>query len=381
MKRTNCSRFDPWRLPADREPWREITGFGWAVKSKPTTQTTEVNAMPNDTIGRNQLIGILSSYKRQATKLSSLAPQEPAMSRTIKIHRALIGSAIAVFLGTVLACAGPAGPAAPPPPALLEELDVVYGKGGDEELKLDLYAPKNLTAPAPAVILIHGGGWSGGSKKDFRDGAKGFAQQGYVAVTVEYRLAPKHKWPAQIEDVKCAVRWLRANAKKYQIDPDRIVAEGASAGGHLALMLGFTDAKDGFEGKGGNADQSSNVQLVINLFGPTDLTQPGWSDLVEKLFVDLLDGSRDKIPEAYKKASPVTYLRKGAPPVLTFHGTKDPLVPYDQAKLLDKALRDAGVVSQLETIDGKGHGDWSAEEWLRDIKVTVEFLDKNLKKK
>ena len=290
--------------------------------------------------------------------------------------RGLLLAACVAFVGCVVACAGPRGPA-----NVHEELDVVYGKGGGEDLKLDLYSPKNVTTPMAAIVLIHGGGWCAGSKLDYRAAAQNYAAKGYVAVTVEYRLAPKHKWPAQIEDVKCAVRWLRANADKYLVDRERICAMGGSAGGHLALLLGFTDAKDDLEGDGGNRDQSSKVQVVVNQCGPTDATQKEWPEIVEKMFVDVLGGSRDKVPELYKQFSPLTYLRKDAPPVLTFHGTKDPLVPYEQAKRLDKSMRDAGLVSQLETHEGRGHGDFSAQEYARDLTITLEFLDKHLKKK
>ncbi len=290
--------------------------------------------------------------------------------------RALIVTVGAAFLGCPVAYADSTAPS-----PIREELDVVYGKGGDVDLKLDLYAPGDLKSPTPAIVLIHGGGWREGSKNDFRQAARAYADVGYVAVTVEYRLAPRYKWPAQIEDVKCAVRWLRANADKYHVDRDHICAAGASAGGHLALLLGFTDARDGLEGKGGSADQSSKVQVVVNIFGPTDATPKEWPEIVEKMFVDVLGGSRDQVPELYKQFSPLTYLRKPSPPVLTFHGTKDPLVPYQQAKRLDKALRDVGGVSQLETIEGKGHGDWSSEDWKLVLKTTLEFLDKHLKAK
>jgi acetyl esterase/lipase len=275
---------------------------------------------------------------------------------------------------------GRTGPA-PVPAGIRQELDVVYGKGGDEDLKLDLYAPKNPAGLCPVAIQLHGGGWYMGSKEECTAGAVGLAQKGYVAVTVAYRLAPKNRFPAQIEDAKCAVRWLRAHAEQYHIDKDRFGVVGASAGGHLALLLGFTGPKDGFEGKGGNADQSSQVQVVVNWMGPTDLTGD-WPALTDKMITDLIGSDRAKGSDAFKAASPLTYIHKGAPPVLTFHGTKDALVPYDQAKRLDAALRDAGVESQLETLEGKGHGvGLTAEDVVRMVNVSTDFLDKHLKPK
>ena len=143
-----------------------------------------------------------------------------------------------------------------------------------------------------------------------------FARKGYVAVTISYRLAPDAKFPAQIEDCKAAVRWLRANAKKYRIDPDHIGVVGFSAGGHLCCLLGVTDKKDGLEGEGGNADQSSRVQAVVSYFGPTDLCEKTWSkDVEEKVLAPFVGASFDDKPALYKKVSPITYVPKDAPPL------------------------------------------------------------------
>src|SRR5262249_41722287 len=150
------------------------------------------------------------------------------------------------------------------------------------------------------------------------------AGRGYVAVTVDYRLAPKHKFPAQIHDCKAAVRWLRANAKKYKIDPERIGAVGFSARGHLACFLGTSRKQDKLEGEGGNAEQSSRVQAVVSFFGPTHLSHKNWSADVEKnILVPFLGDTVDKNPDVYQKASPITYVSNEAPPFLFFHGDKD----------------------------------------------------------
>jgi alpha/beta hydrolase fold len=207
------------------------------------------------------------------------------------------------------------------------EKDIVYGKGGEEELRLDLARPAEGKGPFPLVVCIHGGAWRAGIKAAHHPTIRLLAEKGYVAATVQYRLAPKAAFPAQVEDVKCAVRFLRANAKKYDIDPTRVAALGDSAGGHLSLLLGLMDASDGLEGKGGHADQPSKVQAVVNYFGPTDLS--AWAPT--KLGDDLLKfglnrdgngiltdflGTADRKAAIMKKASPVTYIDAKDPPIL-----------------------------------------------------------------
>src|SRR5262249_51489713 len=144
------------------------------------------------------------------------------------------------------------------------EKDLVYGKGGDTDLQLDLAMPKDGAGPFPALVCIHPGSWRQGNRQQLGQTIEVLAGHGYAAVTVSYRLVPTAIFPAQIEDCKAAVRWLRANAKKYKVDPDRIGAIGFSAGGHLACLLGTTDRNDGLEGNGGNPEQSSRVQAVVS---------------------------------------------------------------------------------------------------------------------
>ena len=282
-------------------------------------------------------------------------------------------------------------PPAPTPPApaehspepqslpVREELDVVYCRGGSEDLHLDLYVPKSLRGPLPTMVLLHGGGWCSGSKNDMRPAARAFAEKGYATVAVEYRLTPQHRFPAQLHDVKCAVRWLRANAARCQVDPERIGVMGGSAGGHLALLLALTEPKDGLEGDGGCPEQSSKVQAVINLMGPVDLSRPGWPDVTERMIADLVGGNRERTLAACRSASPFSYIHRGAPPVLTIHGTKDEIVPYDQARLLHESLRAAGVTTWLEPLKDKGHGgDWTPDDMKRCVGVVQEFLARNL---
>lgn len=262
------------------------------------------------------------------------------------------------------------------------EKDIVFGKGGDVDLKLDLYQPADLKPDAryPGIVAIYGGGWRQGAKENVADTAELLAEKGYVVIAPQYRLTPQYQFPAQVNDVKAAVRWLRANADKYQVDPNRIGAIGYSAGGHLSLMLGVTDDKAGLEGDGGNEGQSSKVQAVVNYFGPTTLLLNDWNPQVNELVTNLTGGSYADKQEVYEKASPLTHVSSDDAPVLTFHGTRDALVPYAQAVLLDRALRDAGVESELDLLTGTGHG-WKGEELDRTQGMAVEFFDKHLKPK
>ena len=259
------------------------------------------------------------------------------------------------------------------------DANIVYGHGGSEELKLDLIKPAVPVENGPALILIHGGGWQGGDKADFVQFGKAAAKRGYLCVTVNYRLAPKHRFPAQIEDVKCAVRWMRSQAKDLHIDPQRIGAVGGSAGAHLSMMLGTMDPADGLEGDGGHADQPSKVQAVVSLFGPANLSSdvPIISQGILKTF---LNGTKAEIADTYRKASPITYVNAGDAPMLLYQGTKDGLVPYDQATQMATALTDAGVGGRVELLLGLGHG-WSGPEMERVLQGSLDFMDQNLKAK
>ena len=194
-------------------------------------------------------------------------------------------------------------------------------------MQLNLAMPAKGDGPFPAIVCLHGGGWRAGKRQDLDKAVELFASRGFVAVTATYRLAPAAKFPAQVQDCKAAVRWLRANAKKYKVDPKHIGAVGASAGVHLASLLGTTRKKDGFEGKGGHAEQSSAVQAVVNFFGPTNFNDKDWSEDVEKYFlIPILGASYKDRPQRYRQLSPINYVSRETPPFLFFHGTRDPLV-------------------------------------------------------
>jgi acetyl esterase/lipase len=283
----------------------------------------------------------------------------------------------------------PAAPKAPAkaarPRVVPEDLelirDVVYGKGGDKELKLDILRPKQPPAePMPVVVYIHGGAWRGGSKAGMPGLCNRLAQQGYFCVSVEYRFSQEAVFPAQIEDCKCAIRFLRAHAKEYKINPDRIGVWGHSAGGHLVALLGTAgDAKD-LEGTGGWQDQSSRVQCVIDCFGPTDFSVipkglEGVKEQMSSPIANLLGVPVAEVAEKGVKASPITYISKDDPPILIMHGDQDAIVPLDQSQRFYEALKKAGVDATLHVVKGAGHGFGGQEIDA----VTAAFFDKHLK--
>ncbi len=262
---------------------------------------------------------------------------------------------------------------------ILLDTGIVFGKGGTTELRLDLARPLK-EGSFPAIVCIHGGGWVSGDRKQLRKTIEVLARRGYVAISPDYRLAPRHRFPAQVEDCKAAIRWLRANAETYHVNTKRIGVVGFSAGGHLACLLGVTSKDDGLEGDGGNAEQSSAVQAVVSFFGPTDLTRDVWdSDVRTKNLVPLLGGTPDEKADAYRKASPLIYAGKNAPPFLFIHGTEDRVVPIQQAKDLAEKLRQAGGSARLVAVEGEGHG-WRGEKLLRTLAQMMDFFDETLKK-
>ncbi len=235
--------------------------------------------------------------------------------------------------------------------------------------KLDLYVPeKAASQPRPAVVIVHGGGWRGGDKRRnqwWRIPAQ-YAHDDYVAISINYRLTDEAPWPAQIEDTKAAVRWLRANAEKYGVDPDRIGAYGNSAGAHLVALLGLVKKSAGLEGSGPNQDQSSLVQAVCPSATPTDFLNWGKpDDLPARLAKSFFAGPPDTLKDRARQASPISYVAADAPPFLLIHGTADRTVPKIQSYTFAKALREAGAKQVRYMIfDNETHGVFQRQQLL-----------------
>ena len=260
------------------------------------------------------------------------------------------------------------------------EHDVDY-LGADRKEKADLYLPMPGTANQrfPGVVVIHGGGWSGGDKRQPREVniSTNLAHHGYVCMSINYVLSvPKAKdvtWPRNLHDCKTAVRWLRQNAERLQLDPEHIGAIGGSAGGHLSTMLALTDAKDGLDPQGPYGEFSCRVQAAVDLYGPADLLN--WQDL------SMLQKKRSEAPEGYTKASPATYADKNSAPLLIIQGTADTIVSVQQSELLASALEKAGAPHQLVIVPGGVHG-FHLEPTQQDLRPLVfGFFDKYLKAK
>ena len=252
----------------------------------------------------------------------------------------------------------------PKPPEGVEIIEnIEYGTGGGHPLHVDIArlkeTPKDLM---PAVLTIHGGGWAGGTHRGYLP--LGVVKAGYFIAAVEYRLSGEAPWPAQIEDCKAAVRWLRANAAKYHVDPNRIGCMGHSAGGHLVACLGTLGDVAELEGKGGNEGVSSKVQAVVDEAGPTDFT-PAAAPAVGTLpkdgkdnpgLVKLFGGTYAEKKGAWEMASPALRVKAGDPPFLVVHGEIDHLVPINQAERMIAALKKAEVPVEVIRVKGGGHG-------------------------
>ncbi|HLK57325.1 MAG TPA: alpha/beta hydrolase [Chthonomonadaceae bacterium] len=260
------------------------------------------------------------------------------------------------------------------------ENDIEFANPDNQHLKLDMARPAEGNGPFPAIVCIHGGGFRGGDRQGYDGLIKALAEHGYVAVTVTYRLAPKYPFPAAIYDVKASVRWLRANAAKYHIDPERIGTTGGSAGGHLALFLGVTGDVKAFEGDEGNLDQSSRVQCVVSYFGPTDFTKSyGKSVDAAEVLPLFLGGDLQHERRKHILSSPLYWVTPNAPPTLCLHGTKDNYVAIEQSEWIVEKLKAAEVEAQLIPFEGAGHG-FGGEDAKKADAAMIAFFDGHLKK-
>ena len=289
---------------------------------------------------------------------------------------------ILLFLTVIFVLAQRQGTAESPkvPDGITVHRDIVYVADGHERQKLDLYIPdegENL----PLIIWIHGGAWLGGDKTHYNP--REYLKSGYAGASINYRLSQHAIFPAQIEDVKAAVRWLRANAETYRLNPNRFAVWGSSAGGHLVAMLGTTDDVAEFE-VGENLEVSSRVQAVVDYYGPTDFLQMDAHRLPDGLVHDAPDSPESKLvggpiqehKDRVARANPITYVSDDDSPFLIIHGDRDKLVPYQQSVLLKDALEKAGVPVTFYKVEGGGHG------WFTDPKVpelTKAFLEQHLK--
>lgn len=250
----------------------------------------------------------------------------------------------------------------------------------DRAEKADLYLPPKFEdgKKYPGVVIIHGGGWTGGKRDAPREINIGttLASHGYVCLSIDYLLhdpkSDKLCWPQNLHDCKTAVRWLRANAARLQLDTGRIGVIGGSAGGHLSSMVGVTQARDGLDPAGPYGEQPCAVQCVVDLYGPTDIIQ--WKDITA------LRQSRAQAPELYRAFSVTTYLDKNDPPFLILHGTADTTVDLSQSQLLADALKQQGIEYQFEIIEGAPH-TFHLQPKQKDLRpLVLAFFDKHLKR-
>ena len=261
--------------------------------------------------------------------------------------------------------------------------NITYLTANNWDAKLDIYQPRGLTGPNPTLVYFHGGGWAGGSKESSSLTFLPYLEMGWTVVNVEYRLASVSLAPAAVEDSRCALRWMYRNAKQYNFDLGKVVLTGNSAGGHLALTTGVLPASAGMErqcpgdrGPGPVSTEELKVAAIINWYGITDVVELLDGPNMKSYAVAWL-GSMGNREEIAKRVSPLTYVRQGLPPVLTIHGDADPTVPYTQAVRLRQALDRAGVSTELVTVPGGKHGNFTFDENLKIYAAIRGFLVKH----
>ena len=294
--------------------------------------------------------------------------------RRVLLHLTTLAFALC---GTAAAADGPSGDT-PKGPRTVKDVEFAVVDG--HRLALDLYLP--AAADPPLVVYIHGGGWVGGSKKNVP--VKFLLDEGYAVASISYRLTGVATFPAQIHDCKGAVRWLRAHADEYGYDATRVAATGSSAGGHLAALMGTSGGVQELEGTvGGNLDESSTVQAVIDYYGATDFvlrsqTQPHRANEPGSVVHRLLGGGADEKVELAKQASAAFHVTADDPPFLVIHGTDDKTVLPDQSERIAAVYAEAGLPLTLRMLEGEGHGGGAFYTGPQRA-LAVEFLDRHLK--
>lgn len=254
--------------------------------------------------------------------------------------------------------------------------DIVFGTGNGRDLRCDLYVPPGEESGRGAVLLVHGGGWRQGDKTQLRGYGLRIARSGYLCVATEYRLVGESPWPAQIQDVKAALRWMRANAAELGIDPGRIALQGHSAGAHLVLVAAGTPNAPEYEGDGGNPGVDTTVDAVIAAYPPTRF------HFGERLHggVPIEALSDEPTAELAESASPLNLAGPGFPPTMMFHGSEDKVVPVSAAFVMYEALVNHKVPTELHIFAEAVHGfDADPIFGRRTAELVVLFLDRYLK--
>jgi acetyl esterase/lipase len=262
--------------------------------------------------------------------------------------------------------------------------NITYSIANNTELKLDVYLPRSRQEPHPTLIYFHGGGWVAGQKERNVLYLLPYISFGWAVVNVEYRLAQNSLAPAAVEDCRCALRWVTTHARQYNLDPEKIVLTGSSAGGHLSLITGMLPQKSIFDRHcptddrirwSGSEEPEVHVAAIINWYGITDV-----ADLLDgknaKHYAIEWFGSMKNREELAKEVSPLSYIRDGLPAILTIHGNNDNIVPYSHATRLHTALDKIGSPNQLHTVNSAGHGGFNREEMLQCFTTIKSFLRK-----
>jgi acetyl esterase/lipase len=256
------------------------------------------------------------------------------------------------------------------------QANVPYITRGDQTLRMNLYVPRG-EGPYPGVLLVHGGAWRMGKRWHMHSVANQLAAQGYSVASISYRLAPKHRFPAQLEDCADAVRFLRKNAEEYKLDPERIGGFGYSAGGHLVSLLGTCTDTEAFPFLRQSKDKpSARLQAVVGGGAPCNFTQMGKN---QRHLVYWLGDTRKNIPDVYKKASPEEHVSADDPPMFFYHGEGDRIVPVESPQSMCRTLRGAGIEAEIYTMAGVGHLAAARDE--TSIRKAIDFLDQKLKEK
>ncbi len=274
----------------------------------------------------------------------------------------------------------PSTMAADLPAEITFEVGVEYSNPDDQHLAMNIALPKGSSELRPAILCIHGGGFRAGKRESYDGLCRQLAELGYVAATTSYRLAPKYEFPAAIHDVKAAVRFLRANAAKYQIDPDRIGVVGGSAGGHLAQFLGVTGGVAQFEGDGGNPGVSSQVSCVVNFYGPSDFTKSyGKSVDAAEVLPLWFGGDLTTKLHQHQIGSPLNWVTPEEAPTILIHGTEDKYVAFEQAEWMLARYQQVGAEVEMLKLDGAGHGFKGADADKANAAM-FEFFDRHYRR-